>query len=113
MNGPSQSQERPPAAPSEVAPPATSSPAPYRSTPVFDEASLPAALRSEHSLKAGAWGLIHVLEGRLRLTYRDPHMEVVLSPGTPGRIGPQQIHFVEPLGPIKMRVDFYDRPPDG
>ena len=99
MNTPSPSLEQPPA------------PAPYRSTPVFDASSLPAALRAEHSLKAGTWGLIQVLEGEVRLTYRDPHMTIVLSPGTPGRIGPQQVHFVEPLGPMKMRVDFYNEPP--
>ncbi len=37
---------------------------PYRSTPVFDEISLPAALRNEHSTKAGVWGLICVIEGQ-------------------------------------------------
>ena len=93
--------------------PSQDSAQPYRSTPVFDAASLPAALRSEHSLKAGTWGLIPVLEGQVRLVYRDPHMEVVLSPGTPGRIRPEQVHFVEPLGPFRMRVDFYNQPPDG
>src|SRR3546814_1000811 len=38
---------------------------PYRSTPVFDETSLPAALRGEHRTKAGVWGLIRVLEGKI------------------------------------------------
>jgi len=106
MNGRSHSQQPQPTD-------GVSPPAPYRSTPVFDAATLPAALRSEHSLKAGTWGLIQVLEGEVRLTYSDPHMSTVLKPGTPGRIGPQQVHFVEPLGPMKMRVDFFDRPPDG
>ncbi|MBN9480839.1 MAG: DUF1971 domain-containing protein [Bordetella sp.] len=105
MNGRSQSQPPQPAPAAGVAP--------YRSTPVFDAVTLPAALRSEHRLKAETWGLIHVLEGEVRLTWRDPHMTTVLKPGTPGRIGPQQGHFVEPLGPMKMRIDFYDRPPDG
>lgn len=85
--------------------------APYRSTPVFDEVSLPAGLRADHQLKAGTWGLIQVLEGELRLTYREPYLVVTLTPGTPGRIAPQQLHFVEPLGAMKMRVDFYDHPP--
>lgn len=84
---------------------------PYRSTPVFTEATLPAGLRAEHRLKAGAWGLIIVLEGRLKLTYVDPPSEVILTPGAPGRILPEQAHFVEPLGAMKMRVDFYDAPP--
>jgi tellurite resistance-related uncharacterized protein len=88
-------------------------PAPYRSTPIFDETSLPAALLNEHSLKAGTWGRICLIEGQVKLTYCDPHAVVTLSPERPGLIQPQQAHFVEPLGAIKMRIDFYDRQPDG
>ena len=86
-------------------------PAPYRSTPVFDEQTLPAALRSRHNMKAGVWGIIRVFEGRLRLTYLDPPSEIVVEQGGSGLLRPQQDHFVEPLGPIRMRVDFYDAPP--
>lgn len=86
-------------------------PAPYRSTPVFDEHTLPAALRSRHNTKAGVWGVIQMLEGRLKLTYLDPPSEIVLEQGGSGLLRPQQDHFVEPLGPIRMRVDFYDAPP--
>ncbi|WBX82989.1 DUF1971 domain-containing protein [Sphingosinicella microcystinivorans] len=85
--------------------------APYRSTPVFDEHTLPAALRSRHNTKAGVWGIIRVFEGRLRLTYLDPPSEIVVEQGGSGLLRPQQDHFVEPLGPIRMRVDFYDAPP--
>ena len=35
----------------------------YRQTADFDEHSLPAGLRSRHSLKAGTWGRIVVLKG--------------------------------------------------
>ena len=86
---------------------------PYRSTPVFDETTLPVALRSRHSTKAGVWGVVRVIEGRLRLTYLDPLSEAVLDPATPGLLLPAQPHFVEPLGPMKMQVDFYDQPPRG
>jgi tellurite resistance-related uncharacterized protein len=85
---------------------------PYRSTPVFDEESLPAALRGRHSTKAGVWGVVRVIEGRLKLTYLDPESELVLDPRTPGLLLPEQPHFVEPLGPVKMQIDFYDAPPD-
>ncbi|QZP09094.1 DUF1971 domain-containing protein [Caenibius sp. WL] len=85
---------------------------PYRSTPIFDEDTLPQALRAGHNTKAGVWGVIRVLEGELRLTYlEDPPSEVLLTPGQPGLIRPQQPHFVTPLGPMKMQVDFYDQPP--
>jgi tellurite resistance-related uncharacterized protein len=46
--------------------------APYRSTPVFDEHTLPDALRRRHNTKAGIWGVVRVLEGRLKLTWLDP-----------------------------------------
>lgn len=85
---------------------------PYRSTPVFDETTLPAALRGRHSTKAGVWGVVRVIEGRLKLTYPDPESEVVLDPQTPGLLLPEQPHFVEPLGAMKMRVEFYDAPPE-
>ena len=45
--------------------------APYRSTAVFDETTLPHALRREHRTKAGVWGVIRVLEGRLKLELVD------------------------------------------
>ncbi|MFH7811405.1 MULTISPECIES: DUF1971 domain-containing protein [Acetobacter] len=86
---------------------------PYRSTPVFDQDTLPAALRTRHNTRAGVWGVIRVLEGTLKLTYLDPPSELLLTPATPGLILPQQPHFVTPVGTMTMRVDFYDQsPPD-
>lgn len=85
---------------------------PYKSTSVFDEVSLPAGLRREHRTKAGSWGVIRVLEGRLRYQVLDPSSELVLEPGRPGLILPEQAHLVEPLGPIRMQIDFYDHLPD-
>lgn len=86
---------------------------PYRSTPVFDQDTLPAALRARHNTKVGVWGLIRVIEGELRLTYLDLPSEIVLRPDKPGVLLPQQPHFVTPLGAMKMQVDFYDQPPGG
>ena len=85
---------------------------PYRSTPVFDQDSLPAGLRREHRTKAGVWGVIRLLEGRLKLSFVDPAEEVILTPERPGLLLPDQPHFVEPLGAMRMQVDFYDHPPE-
>ena len=84
---------------------------PYRTTPVFDQDSLPQALRREHRTKAGVWGVIRMLEGRLRLEYRDGTGERILSPEAPGLLLPGQAHLVEPLGAMRMQVEFYDAPP--
>lgn len=86
---------------------------PYHSTPVFDEQTLPSVLRKQHDTKAGVWGVIRVLEGRLKLTLLDPVEERILEPGNPGVILPQQPHFVTPLGTMKMQIDFHDGPPTG
>ncbi len=85
---------------------------PYKSTAVFDETTLPAGLRREHRTKAGSWGVIRVLEGRLRYQVLDPSSEMILEPGRPGLILPEQPHLVEPLGPVQMQVEFYDHLPD-
>ena len=84
---------------------------PYRSTPIFTEETLPAALQKTHITKAGVWGAIRVIEGELHLTVLDPPSESILTPGNPGLVQPQQQHFVTLRGPMKMQVDFYDQPP--
>jgi tellurite resistance-related uncharacterized protein len=85
--------------------------APYRITAVFDETTLPTALRREHRTKAGVWGLVRVLEGRLRLAYADGTQDIILGPEAPGLVRPEQAHLVEPLGAMRMQVEFYTAEP--
>lgn len=84
---------------------------PYRSTQVFDEDTLPAALRGEHKTKAGVWGVIRVIEGRLKLVLTDSGETTILTPERPGVVLPEQTHRVEPQGRMRMQVDFYDAMP--
>lgn len=84
---------------------------PYRSTPVFDQNTLPSALQGRHKTKAGVWGLIRVLDGEVKLTYLDPLSEQILEKGASALVLPRQPHFVTPLGEMKMQVDFYDKDP--
>jgi tellurite resistance-related uncharacterized protein len=95
-------------------PPSNESPPllPYKTTPVFDETTLPGGLRREHRTKPGVWGIIRMLEGRVRYHVLDPISDTILDPDHPALVLPDQPHFVEPLGPIRMRVEFYDRMPD-
>ncbi|KPH69348.1 DUF1971 domain-containing protein [Novosphingobium sp. ST904] len=85
---------------------------PYKHTPIFDENTIPAGLRKEHRTKAGVWGVIRVLDGRLRYHVLDPASETILDPEHPGLVLPDQPHCVEPLGPVRMQVEFYDHLPD-
>jgi tellurite resistance-related uncharacterized protein len=89
-----------------------SPPVPYKQTSVFDENTLPAALRQEHRTKPGVWGIIRVLDGRLRYRVLDPASEVILERGRPGLVRPDEPHLVEPVGPMRMQVEFYTELPD-
>ena len=92
---------------------ATAAPSsPYKRTPIFDENTIPTGLRKEHRTKAGVWGVIRVLDGRLRYRVLDPVSETILDPELPGLVLPDQPHCVEPLGPVRMQVEFYDHLPD-
>jgi tellurite resistance-related uncharacterized protein len=86
-------------------------PAPYRSTPLFTQDTLPKALRQQHDTKDGVWGVIRVIDGELRLTIIDPPSDTVVRPGSPAVVLPRQPHFVTPIGPMTMQVDFYNQPP--
>jgi tellurite resistance-related uncharacterized protein len=84
---------------------------PYKSTPVFDEATLPEAIRSAHSTKAGVWGLLRVIEGEARLVFHAPAREVEATPAAPAVIPPEAVHHVELDGPVRLQVEFYREPP--
>jgi len=86
---------------------------PYKSTPVFDEQSLPEAIRNDHSTKEGVWGLLRVLAGEVRLVFHDPRREVRVTPDHPAPIPPRAVHHVEVAGPMRMQVEFYREPPPG
>jgi len=89
---------------------------PYRRTPDFTEATVPAGLLRAHTTKEGVWGLIHVLEGRLAYRIRDPRRpasETVLAPGAPpGVVEPTILHEVEPLAGVRFYVEFHRAEPD-
>ena len=80
----------------------------YRKTPVFTQDTVPDALLSRHTTRAGSWAKIWVISGRL--CYRiliDIPEEHTLTPNFPGIIEPQVPHQVELLGPVEFYVEFY------
>jgi hemoglobin len=86
---------------------------PYKTTPIFDEVSLPEAIRSAHSTKSGVWGLLRVLAGKAWLVFHDPPSEVLVTPDYPGEIAPEAVHHVEIAGPVRLQVEFYKERPGG
>ncbi|GGC44580.1 hypothetical protein GCM10011371_34980 [Novosphingobium marinum] len=80
---------------------------PYKSTPRFNEETLPDAIRTAHSTKAGVWGVLVVEAGSVRLIFHEPRQVLTVSPGSPATIPPEALHHVETDGPMIMYVDFY------
>ena len=83
-----------------------------RRTPDFSESSIPKALQHRHATKAGVWGLIQVVEGRLTYRVLEPApSEESLTPEHPGVVEPERLHEVEPVGPVRFFVEFFEVPP--
>lgn len=80
---------------------------PYKRTPVFTEKTVPKALLSDHSTKAGTWGLICVESGTLRYTVPGRKYMENLSPGINGVVHPEELHHITPLGPVRFFVEFW------
>ena len=85
---------------------------PYKLTPVWDQNTLPAAIRHEHSTKAGTWGVLRVLEGEVALVFKDSAASVQVTPCSPALIPPEAVHHVELNGPMKMQVEFHHGRPN-
>lgn len=79
---------------------------PYKRTPAFTEATVPAGLLKAHSTKAGVWARIHVEQGRLRFRDLETGAESMLPVGIHPLIFPQALHEVEPAGPVRFHVEF-------
>lgn len=86
--------------------------APYAASPIFDDQTLPDALRNDHRTKTGTWGLLRVLEGEVRLIFTEPYAEQRVKPETPAIIPPQATHYVVPVGAMRMQVEFFRERPD-
>ena len=84
---------------------------PYRSTSVFNQDSLPTALRRAHNTKVGVWGVLRILSGSLRFGITETGTLETFYAGQHVLILPEQLHWVEPIGKMEMQVDFYDHAP--
>ena len=85
--------------------------APYKVTPEFDAETLPEGLKRVHSTKEGTWGVVRLSEGALRLVFPETGEEALLSPAAPGLVAPGEPHLAQPLGPFRMRIEFYREAP--
>ncbi len=80
---------------------------PSRSSPIFTQDTIPAALQAEHALAPGHWGMLNVLEGSLRFVILETGEDHTIS--APGRITihPRMRHRVAIDGAVRCRIDFF------
>ena len=79
-----------------------------RTTPTFDEHTVPAGLRAAHRIAEGVWGRLVVLSGSLEFV-------VDSEPDSPHRIvaeesriiPPGVVHHVTVDGPVRFHVEFH------
>jgi len=78
-----------------------------RSSPEWDERTVPAGLLRSHRVAGGVWGRVVVRDGQLRFTTStEPRLNVIVGPGEPQAIPPDVGHSMSPLGPVRFSVDF-------
>ncbi|MSR13288.1 MAG: DUF3565 domain-containing protein [Gammaproteobacteria bacterium] len=80
---------------------------PYKRTPEFSAATIPAGLLKDHSTKKGVWAKIVVLEGGLRYTVDALNATFILDRTTTGTVQPEVLHHIAPLGAVRFYVEFY------
>ena len=78
-----------------------------RTSPQWDERTMPAGLTRSHRIAVGTWGRIAVHNGNLRFVARtEPELNVIVGPGSTQAIPPEVEHKVEPLNQVCFSIDF-------
>lgn len=85
-----------------------------RTSAHWDDRSLPRGLRSAHTLAPGTWGRLVVEEGGVAFRARTtPPIERVLRAGTVQAIPPEVLHEIEPIGHVRLFIEFLGVVHDG
>jgi len=78
-----------------------------RSSPEWDEHTMPSGLLHAHRVASGTWGRIVVHDGRLRFAVSTkPALDDELGRHSTQAIPPDVDHQVMPLGPVRFSIDF-------
>lgn len=81
-----------------------------RSSPEWNEVTMPTGLTRSHRLTSDTWGTIVVYEGQLQLVMSvEPPIDTVLGPGSCQNLPPNAEHRVMPLGPVRFSISFLTR----
>lgn len=79
-----------------------------RSTPDFDEHSVPAGLLAAHRVADGVWGRLVVRDGSIVIVFEDdPEWRYSIAAGSSQVLPPGARHHVEIVGPVQFAVEFH------
>ena len=77
-----------------------------RTTPTWDDRTMPDALRRAHRIAGGIWGVLRVTSGSLRFVAdTDPRTDVAVGPASPQAIPPDVEHHVEPTPGTRFAIE--------
>lgn len=81
-----------------------------RTTPVYDNESIPAGLLRAHRVADGVWGRLVVSSGELGFVFEDdPDTVRSIAAGGSQVIPPGRLHHVELRGDVSFVVEFHRR----
>ena len=85
-----------------------------RTTPEFDEHTVPKGLLREHRVAPEVWGRLLIRSGSLRFVFEDrSDAPSLLGEGDRQVIPPDVPHHVELVGPVVFVVEFHRQIDDG
>ncbi len=84
---------------------------PYRTTPIFNDVTLRAALRHPHRTKPSVWGVVRALAGRVRYAITGGQV-LDLGEGDVTLIIPDQEQGIESLDTMRIQVELYRARPN-
>jgi tellurite resistance-related uncharacterized protein len=80
----------------------------HRTTPTFDESSVPTGLLAAHSVADGVWGRLVVASGAIGFVFEDePDLVRILTAGESQVIPPVRTHHLIVDGPVTFAVEFH------
>ena len=85
----------------------------YKQLPIWTNESIPKGILGIHNTKAGVYGKINVLSGKLKYTIftneaGEVASEEIIEAGDFGIAKPQEWHRVETIGEVEMMVEFFE-----
>lgn len=81
---------------------------PQQRTDIFTNDTIPKGLLRDHQLKAGTWGKIEVLKGKLSLRFVNEEDDThVITKGNPGYVPPTKLHQIEASEEVEFFIEFY------